>query len=320
MTAGAVPGYRMRHPSADDLDRVVGLIRRHEIAECGEADTTADDVQAAWNRARFTLVADAWVIEGPGGATTAYGDVWPRQGFTVVVADGYVDPDHTGRGLGAWLLRTMEERGATLAEQARDGERVVLTTTVSHLNEASRRLLEERGYLPERYFWEMRIAMDALPPAFALPEGVSVRTFRDDDEATLHELIMDAFKDNDGHQWTTFEEWRAFMIERESFNPELWFIAEDSGGVVAAALCPDYDERGWVRQFAVRRDHRRRGIGLALLAHVFRAQYARGKREVGLVVDSYNRTGARALYERAGMAVAKQYDMYQKDLRPAESS
>jgi ribosomal protein S18 acetylase RimI-like enzyme len=40
----------------------------------------------------------------------------------------------------------------------------------------------------------------------------------------------------------------------------------------------------------------------------------RGRREIGLVVDSWNRTGAKELYERAGMAVAREHVRYEKTL------
>ena len=93
------------------------------------------------------------------------------------------------------------------------------------------------------------------------------------------------------------------MIERETFDPALWFLAMDGDDVAGVALCPVYPESGWVRQVAARRPWRRRGIALALLRQAFGEFYRRGKREVGLVVDSYNLSGARDLYERAGMHV-----------------
>jgi ribosomal protein S18 acetylase RimI-like enzyme len=128
---------------------------------------------------------------------------------------------------------------------------------------------------------------------------------------------MTAFADNEGHRFSPYYEWRGFMMARETFKPELWFLAEAGGRIVAAALCPDYGDHGWLRQFAVVRDFRGRGIGAALLRHVFREQFACGNKSVGLVVDSYNRTGARAVYERAGMHLDRQHDAYEKVIRAA---
>ena len=78
-----------------------------------------------------------------------------------------------------------------------------------------------------------------------------------------------------------------------------------------------YDtERGWVRSLGVRRPWRKRGLGLALLRHAFHEFYRRGKRKVGLGVDTQNLTGALRLYENAGMRVDQAYDYYEKELRP----
>jgi ribosomal protein S18 acetylase RimI-like enzyme len=40
----------------------------------------------------------------------------------------------------------------------------------------------------------------------------------------------------------------------------------------------------------------------------------RGRKELGLVVDSWNRTGAKELYERAGMIVEREHVRYEKTL------
>jgi ribosomal protein S18 acetylase RimI-like enzyme len=105
------------------------------------------------------------------------------------------------------------------------------------------------------------------------------------------------------------------MIDREAFEPGLWFIAESSGEIVGCVLCPNYEDEGWVRQLAVSRDWRRRGLGTALLRQAMSEFTRRGRKEIGLVVDSWNRTGAKELYERAGMTVAREHVRYEKTLR-----
>jgi ribosomal protein S18 acetylase RimI-like enzyme len=73
---------------------------------------------------------------------------------------------------------------------------------------------------------------------------------------------------------------------------------------------------GWVNTLGVLRPWRRKGVGMALLLHSFNEFYRRGWRKAGLGVDASSLTGATRLYERAGMHVARQYDSYQKELRP----
>jgi ribosomal protein S18 acetylase RimI-like enzyme len=55
---------------------------------------------------------------------------------------------------------------------------------------------------------------------------------------------------------------------------------------------------------------------LALLRHSFNEFYRRGKRKVGLGVDTQNLTGAVRLYEKAGMHVDQVFETYEKELRP----
>jgi ribosomal protein S18 acetylase RimI-like enzyme len=112
-----------------------------------------------------------------------------------------------------------------------------------------------------------------------------------------------------------FGEWKAFMMESESFDPGLWFVAEHEGRLVGVALCPDYEEYGWVRQLAVDREWRGRGVGKALLRQAFAEFRERGRTTAALVVDSYNRTGARQFYEAIGMRVEREHVAYEKVLR-----
>jgi ribosomal protein S18 acetylase RimI-like enzyme len=74
----------------------------------------------------------------------------------------------------------------------------------------------------------------------------------------------------------------------------------------------------WVQSLGVRRPWRRQGLALALLHHLFGASYRRGITKVGLGVDTESLTGATRLYEKAGMQIYRQWDTYEKELRPGE--
>ena len=83
---------------------------------------------------------------------------------------------------------------------------------------------------------------------------------------------------------------------------------EAGGEVAAIALCREPESEpglGWVNILGVRPAHRRRGLAIALLQHVFRHFAERDMTRVGLGVDAENPTGAVRLYERAGMHVAR---------------
>ena len=76
---------------------------------------------------------------------------------------------------------------------------------------------------------------------------------------------------------------------------------------------------GWIGTVGVPKGWRRRGLGLALLRESFRRFAATGETTVALGVDTENPTGATRLYERAGMRVLWQADVWQKELRAAPS-
>jgi ribosomal protein S18 acetylase RimI-like enzyme len=140
--------------------------------------------------------------------------------------------------------------------------------------------------------------------------------FESGDEQDVHTLVEETFGDNANHEPQPFEEWKAFMMERETFDPNLWIVARADREIVGVVLCPNYPDEGWVRQLSVRRSWRGRGLGTALLRQAFVEFHRRGRKTASLTVDSYNRSGAKALYERAGMSLEREYVTYMRRLRP----
>ena len=294
----------IRAPRQDEAQAVTDLVITCDIHDLGAPDFELDDLLTDWSMPGFDLSRDAVVVEED-GALAAY-TVFIRNDYV----DVYVSPARRDLGLGAKLLDWAERRAVERA-----GAGAVLGQVVNSTNDGARRLLEDRGYRPVRTYWRMSMPLDERPPPPAWPEGVLVRTFdQERDTRAVFALVQDAFADNERHTAESFEEWQAFMIDREAFEPGLWFIAESKGEIVGCVLCPNYEDEGWVRQLAVSRDWRRRGLGTALLRQAMSEFSRRGRREIGLVVDSWNRTGAKDLYERAGMTVAREHVRYEKTL------
>ncbi len=84
---------------------------------------------------------------------------------------------------------------------------------------------------------------------------------------------------------------------------------------VLAQLPEAHGRLGLDRLVGVRPAWRGRGLGLALLHESFRRFRRTGETTVALGVDAENPTGATRLYERAGMRVLWQADVWQKELR-----
>jgi ribosomal protein S18 acetylase RimI-like enzyme len=120
------------------------------------------------------------------------------------------------------------------------------------------------------------------------------------DDADVDACVGEAFS----HACSNQAEWRARKVADPRFDPALWIVARASRDVC-----------GYVIALAVRAPWRRRGLGAALLRARDGGVLDRGRRRVGLGVDSDNATGAVRLYERAGMRVARRDDVYQKEVR-----
>ncbi len=131
-------------------------------------------------------------------------------------------------------------------------------------------------------------------PAF--PSGVTARSFTAADAGAVHGLLVHGYEQGGGSV-APFETWLPTMTSDAEFDPELWFLAESSTALVGVALCWT---SAFVKDLVVHETWRRRGLGEALLRHVFAAFEARGAPAVELKVKADNPAAVR-LYERVGM-------------------
>jgi ribosomal protein S18 acetylase RimI-like enzyme len=151
----------------------------------------------------------------------------------------------------------------------------------------------------------MELRLDEALQSPAWPAGVSVRTSElPRDAAAVHTLLELAYQG--AADIPPFDEWLTWWTEDDEFDPGAWFLVEAGCGLAGAALCWN---TGFVKDLAVHPKHRRRGIGHALLLHVFSEFQRRGTPAVALKVDANNPTGAVRLYERLGMRVAERLEI-----------
>jgi len=304
--------FVIRAPTWDDLDAVLALIWACEAHDEGDAELMVDDLRGHWSRARFDLERDAWVVAAGDGRLAGYADVWDRAAGERFLAGGYVRPDCRGHGVGTFLVRAAEERANA---KATPGARATISHTIFRDNEAAVRLLVAEGYTPAQHYWRMVMDLASTLPEPVQPGGISIRSYvAGQDDQAVWALVQEAFADNQDYLALPFEEWALFMLDRETFDPSLYFIADAGEEIAGVALCPKYEGWAWVRQLAIRRKWRRRGVGRALMQVAFAEFRRRGYGKVGLSTDSYNRTGARRFYESLGMAVERQHDGYEKKL------
>lgn len=311
------PGLSLRSAQSADLKEVARLILEVCTAD-GDPTVAAseEDLKRFWDSPDFKLETDAWVVQTSEGRIVGYQEFYSRHAHASLNGDGYVHPEHHGQGIGTAMLRALEARAREEMKLAKPDLRVFLRNGMPTGDAAARELHEVEGYHPVRFTWHMEIKLEEAPRPPAWPDGIELRPFvREEHDHMVFEAHEEAFSDHWGHAPGTFEVWQHRISGREGLDPSLWFIAWDGAEIAGYALCRYRMGIGWVDTLGVRRAWRKRGLGEALLLHSFGEFYKRGTNAIGLGVDAENPTGATRLYEKAGMHVAAEYVVYEKELR-----
>jgi ribosomal protein S18 acetylase RimI-like enzyme len=240
---------------------------------------------------------------------------WPSYaGIWVAEGDGIVGYSATrGEGVEAYVLPAFRRRGIgsrllAAAEELVEGPLIEATTRTDE--PAAAPFLAGRGYERAYETWIMQLHLDEEiePPNW--PEGLTPRTFRVQEAESVKELLDLAYAKEPDFTKRPFAEWKRFMLGDPSFEPDSWFVVETSDGSLAAAAL-NWKE-GFVKDLVVHPEHRRRGLGAALLRHTFRHFQAQGAERVTLKTDSRNTSQAWRLYEREGMRTVRTLDDWQK--------
>ena len=277
----------------------------YDLAHGSEAETDAGEVRDEWSHPGFDRERDAWLLESADGRALVYGWVARRSGAGHYGLDAYIRPEHRDRALGREIFRLMEQR-------ARELRATLFVTGILGADEWGAELLRELEYSYVRSQFQMAVDLTEAPPPTQVPHGIVLRSFRAGDERAYHETITESFGKEWGYEPDSFEDWRAHFVERENFDPSLWFLALAGDEPAGALLGYPLGAGGWVRAIGVRAPWRRRGLGLALLRRSFAAFWDAGRTHVALAVDQANPTGADHLYRAAGMRETHRIDRYDK--------
>jgi GNAT superfamily N-acetyltransferase len=263
-----VTGFEVAAAETDaDLEAVV------EVRERAAPDLGADVPQLRHQRAFWhdLLLLVARLDGEPVGS--AFAGVFPGADEEPhASADVTVVPDHRGRGVGGDLLARISTHARSLGKEAMIGEaREGDTRSIAWL---ARRGFEE---IERQKAVELDLAAVELSAAGA-PPGIRIVSRAEVDLEPLlpemYEAAGEAGGDvpglDAGFSWT-FDEWRAFEIDRPSRDPSLGFLALDGTTVVGFASIDVIGGRASNGLTGVRRAYRRRGIARALKLAQIRA-------------------------------------------------
>jgi mycothiol synthase len=297
----------LRPPTLDDLPELTEFFA--QLEQSGGRGESKDDIRHLLTTPLFDVEAD-FRIALEDGQIVGWCDVWDQNKAHERL---FLDPRASRDAFRVY--ETLFDWGLARAHSvATDG--AVCRAAGNAEDEAFAGEVKKRGFNLIRHFFRMEIDLAQAPGEPAWPEGISVRTFRQGEERAVYDAIMDAFADHWDFVPTAFEDWEQFMVQSSTFDPMLWFIAEDGGDIAGFSLCRSERRAGvgHVGVLGVRPRWRRRGLGLALLLHSFHELRARGRPKADLGVDGENTTGAVGLYERAGMKVTRRTAAYEKVL------
>lgn len=300
-------------PTMDRFDETLALLRATDAAVYGDSDWTADDLREEWEG--LDLDRDAWLVQVD-GRVAGVAHLLDRKGGRFI-GDAYVHPELAGRGVGKRVLRLLEQRVLEQRAGWPDGERIVLEGAHLVGDERAPLLFQGQGFERVRSFFRMVVDVAGPVPAPAWPTGVDLQPFDPDLHGrALHAAEPEAFVDEWGHVPLPYDEWREKAIGYPGLDASLVPVVWAGDEVVAFSrnYPKRYGDWGWVGTLGVRLAWRRRGLGLALLRESFRRFRGTGETTVALGVDVENPTGATRLYERAGMRVLWQADVWQKEL------
>ena len=292
---------------AADAAAVTEVVVALESSLYGQTAFSQADLEDEWSD--LDLEQNAIVVRD-GGRIVGYGAV--REAGDLWQAEGYVHPDAHGRGIGRLIATGLEE------DAVRRGARRI-HNRVFEADSAARRLLESLRYGAVRVFREMRIELDAPPPAPAWPDGLRVVPFDPERDALeFHAAHQEAFADHWEYAPRDFASWSNWYMGSKRLDPTLWCVVRAGDEIVAGTICTgDTYGGGFVHVLFTRRPWRNQGVGAALLGDSFGRFWERGEHSVGLGVDAASDTGAFRLYERAGMAPILGWVIYEKELSDA---
>jgi mycothiol synthase len=322
-------GFTARGAKLDDVETSLDLFNRWSRSVIGEDEITdAAAIRNEWISPGFDPAEDIRLVFALDGTLVGYIEVWMTAKPPVHPwLWGRIHPDYSGLGLGTWLLTWAEKHALKALDDLTPGLR--FAPRIGTYNQAtdSQKLFVDLGYRRIRSNYQMRIALERPPSEPVWPEGITVRTYNpENDLEAVYLADQDVFRDHFGFVETPIEvgleRFEHFMTSYEGFDPSLWFIAWDGTELAGICLCRpnsfDDPDLGHINVLGVRRLWRKRGLGLALLQHAFGEFYRRGKRKASLGVDAENLTGALRLYEKAGMHVHRQFELFEKELRPGK--
>jgi GNAT superfamily N-acetyltransferase len=288
---GLPAGMTSRPPCRGDADAVLDLLQHWDLDELGEIDTDIYDV--------LLRLPDSVQDRSPTAMSIWTGDALCAAAFLAEEGEVFVRPDNLHlaaieNSLLYWLSAEASRIGRPLSMMVsadaieRQGRYAAAGLRYAHSILQYRRPLSD---LPEPEW----------PSVVSLGRWVPERDARD-----VYALIHDAFLDVPDQSERAWPMWSARILDRT--DTEVLTIREDDV-LIGAAVLSNYGSYGHIREVAVRRSGRGRGLGRALLLASFQHFAGLGVSEARLGVYASNKA-ALHLYVGTGMTLMDEWQMW----------
>lgn len=315
-------GWTTRRPTLDDLPELLALVHASDVAAVGQAEFSPEEVREALVGPNSDPSRDSWLALTPSGTIGAWAYLENESAAVRDYLEVYAYPGVGEPAQAALLDLTL----ARVAERATEFGHPVMTARAGCIpnEEHYVGVLRAAGFTFLKRYARMRRALTAddrtAPPP---PPGVEIRLVRPDDDADLrlfHRIYDSAFRDTPDYQPRSYERWREYLSGVPTIAWDEWFVATVDGEPAGILMSSDQgldDNEGWVKNLAVLRAFRRRGVGATLMRRAFAVYAAKGRTLVGLGVDLENPTEAARLYHSVGLSAQYEADMYERPVPAA---
>ncbi|MEO0868978.1 MAG: GNAT family N-acetyltransferase [Cyanobacteria bacterium J06642_11] len=306
-----------------DLAAIARLVNACREADNLDSRTSIVDLQDDFANPKFDIDRDLRLWRNDHGEVVAIAELWhgSQPSETEFLGSFYFDihPQVRGNGLEETTLAWAEQR-LRAASQGTARPLTLHTSCRDTLTER-RNLLQQVGFIPERYFFQLKRDLKHEIVVPALPPGWKIRSVDPEQDAEAWVAMFNqSFVDHWNHSPMTVEEFH-YYSRFNHHDPALDLVIETHDGTLVtfcySSINPDYNQRlqrkeGHVCLLGTRRGYRRQGLARTLLAAGLQRLQAKGMEYATIGVDAQNPTGAVGLYTSVGFSENRRSTVYRK--------
>ncbi len=350
-----------KYASEADLEAISSLINTCRIADDLDIRTSVTDLEEDFASPRFDITRDLQLWRDGTGELVAIAEFWhsPLQpGDTQIIGSLYFDIHPQVRGDGPQVRGDGPQVRGDSPQVRGDGPQVwgdgpqvwgdglegaimvwaeqrlrdvgqglslplVLQTGCRDQLTVRRELLAQFGFVPERYFFQLKRSLQEPIPEQPIPTGWKVRSVeaKSDAEAWV-DMFNQSFIDHWNHDPMTLEDYH-YYTTLSDYDPTLDLVIETSAGKLVTFCYSNIDtkrnqrlghQEGHVCLLGTRRGYRRQGLARALLAKGLKRLQSKGMETATIGVDGQNPNGAVALYKSVGFLEDFRSTVYHKEV------